>query len=54
MFSGSLDQIKSDIQATKNLGADEMHFDPTFSPDGTSLEGFLKSLEQLKELADAA
>ncbi len=52
IFSGSLDQIKSDIQTTKNLGADEMHFDPTFSPDGTSLEGFLKSLEQLKEVAE--
>ncbi len=52
IFSGSLDQIKSDIQTTKNLGADEMHFDPTFSPEGTSLEGFLKSLEQLKEVAE--
>ena len=32
--------------------AEELHFDPTFSPDGTSLEGFLKSLEKLKELAE--
>ena len=52
IFTGSLDQIKLDIQATKDLGADELHFDPTFSSDGTSLEGFLKSLEQMKQLAE--
>ena len=49
-FYGSLDEIKSDIQATKALGADDLCFDPTFSSDGTSLNGFLKTMEQMKEL----
>ena len=50
-FSGSADEIKSDIQAIEEFGADELFFDPTFSPDGTSLERFLKTMEQMKQLA---
>ena len=52
--SGSPDQIKSDIQALKNIGTDDLCFDPTFSPAGNSLEGFLSTMEQTKQLADAA
>ena len=51
IFSGSKDEIKADIKATKELGAHEVHFDPTFSPDGESIDGFLKSMEQVRELA---
>ena len=51
MFLGSLDQIKSDIVATRELGATELHFDPTFSPDGVSLDRFLSRMEQIRELA---
>ncbi len=51
IFYGSLDEIKSDIQATKALGADELCFDPTFSPDGATLEGFMKSMDQMKQLS---
>ena len=51
-FSGSLDEIKSDIQATKSVGADELFFDPTFSPDGASVAGFLTRMEQVKQLAE--
>ena len=54
IFSGSPDEIKSDIQATKNIGAHELFFDPTFSPDGTSSAGFLNRMEQMKQLADGA
>ena len=50
IFYGSLDEIKSDIQATKDLGADELCFDPAFSTDGASLEGFLKTMEQMKQV----
>ena len=49
-FYGSLDEIKADITAAKELGVDELHFDPSFSPDGTSVDGFLKRMEQLREL----
>jgi len=51
IFSGSLDEIKGDIAAVKDIGADEVHFDPSFSPDGTSIDGFLKRMEQMRELA---
>ena len=53
-FTGSLDEITSDIQGAKKVGADELFFDPTFSPNGTSLEGYLSRLEQMKQLADGA
>ena len=52
--TGTPDQIKADIAATRALGVDEIHFDPSFSPDGNSLEGFLKSMEQVKRLAEVA
>ena len=54
IFSGSLGEIKSDIQATRNIGADELLFDPTHSPDGASTETFLKSMERMKQLAEEA
>ncbi len=54
IFYGSPDEIKSDIQATKKIAADELFFDPSFSPDGTSLEGFLKTMKQMKQLSEEA
>ena len=49
-FSGSVDQIKDDIKACRDIGADELFFDPIFSPDAKSLEGFLNRMEQMREL----
>ena len=54
MCTGSPDEIKADIAATRELGVAELHFDPSFSPDGVSLKGFLKTMEQMKQLADEA
>lgn len=51
IFSGSLDEVKADIAASRDLGAAEIFFDPTFSPQGTSLSGFLATMEQMRELA---
>ena len=51
LCTGSLDQIKADIAATQEIGVAELHFDPSFSPDGTSVDGFLSRMEQMKELA---
>ena len=51
IFTGSTDQIKADIAATREMGAAELFFDPTFSPDGVSVEGFLSRMEQIRELA---
>jgi hypothetical protein len=52
IFTGSRDQIKSDIQGTREIGADELFFDPTFSPVGMSLESFRGSLELMKQLGE--
>jgi probable F420-dependent oxidoreductase len=52
-FYGSPDQIKADIQATREAGAHEILFDVSFSPDGYSLDGFLSRMDQVRELAGA-
>ena len=54
IFTGSSEQIKSDIAATREVGVAEIHFDPSVSPDGTSVDGFLSRMEQMKELASAS
>ena len=51
--TGSPDQIAADIAGIREMGAAEVAFDPSFSPAGTSVDGFISSMEQLKELAGA-
>lgn len=51
IFAGTMDQIKQDVEACRQIGAAELFFDPVFSPDGNSLERFLKRMEQLRALA---
>ena len=48
-FYGSLDEIKSDIQATRDIGADELFIDPGLS-GVTSVEEYLEVMEQMKDL----
>jgi len=48
--SGSLDQIKEDIQAVKDVKPDELIIDPTFSADSQTEEGFLRNLEQIRKI----
>jgi probable F420-dependent oxidoreductase len=50
IFTGSIEQIQKDIRATQSLDAQEVFFDPVFSPDGQSLDRFLKRMEQLRKL----
>jgi hypothetical protein len=50
IFAGTLDEIKQDVDACRNLGAHEVFFDPIFSPDGQSMERFLFRMEQLRRL----
>jgi probable F420-dependent oxidoreductase len=49
-FYGSRDEIKADIEGTREAGAAEIIFDPSFSPDGQSVDGFLLRMEQILEL----
>ncbi len=51
IFSGTLEQIKDDIAACEAIGADEVFFDPAFSPGGQSLDRWLALLEQIRGLA---
>ena len=49
-FSGTLDQIKDDIKAVKDLGPDELLLDVTFSPDCQTEASFLSYLERIRKL----
>lgn len=48
--SGSLDQIKQDIQAVSGTKPDELIIDPTFSADSQTEDGFLRNLEQFRKM----
>jgi probable F420-dependent oxidoreductase len=48
IFAGSLDQIKEDAAACRQIGAHEIHFEPGFAPAGQTLENWLKLMEQLR------
>jgi probable F420-dependent oxidoreductase len=50
-FMGSSEQIKSDIEACRDMGALEVGFDPAFEDAGQTVDGFLERLEQMRELA---
>jgi len=50
-FTGSWEQIASDVPAIKALNPEEFCFDPTFSPEGGTVEGFLTALAKVKEIA---
>jgi probable F420-dependent oxidoreductase len=47
---GSLDEIRTEIEAVRQLGASELILNPGFSPSAQSQDGFLESLEQLRRL----
>jgi probable F420-dependent oxidoreductase len=49
-FTGSLDEITRDVEMVRAWGIDELAFDPTFSPDGQTVDGFLRSMELLRPL----
>jgi len=50
IFHGSREQIAADLAATRDLGVAEIFIDPTFSPAGQSVDGFLSTLEQMREI----
>ena len=49
-FTGDLAQIREDFNQCRDLGAQEVDFDPIFSADGTSWERFSRRMEQLRKL----
>jgi probable F420-dependent oxidoreductase len=48
IFAGTLDQIKEDTAACRELGAHEVHFDPGFGSASRTLDGWLALMEQLR------
>lgn len=51
IFTGSKDEVRGDIAACREIGAAEVAFDPSFTSDGLTADGFLTAVEQLRELA---
>jgi alkanesulfonate monooxygenase SsuD/methylene tetrahydromethanopterin reductase-like flavin-dependent oxidoreductase (luciferase family) len=51
IFTGSEEQIKQDIADVREMGADEVHFDPTTGGHGDTAEGWFESIERIRELA---
>jgi probable F420-dependent oxidoreductase len=51
IFVGTAEQIEADIFATRQLGAAELIFNTTFSPDIDSVEDSLSRMEQLWTMA---
>lgn len=49
-FSGDDAQLADDIAAVKEFGATELLFDPSFSPDTTSMDAYLRRMERMREL----
>ena len=54
VYTGSAEQIKADIAATREIGAAELFFEVLFTPGVDSLDKMVTQLEQLWELAQAA
>ena len=50
-FTGTLEQIKGDITAARELGATDLLFDVQFSPGADSVDQMVEWMEQLRELA---
>lgn len=54
IFTGTLDQIRADVAASREAGAAEITFDPTFDPAVTTADHFLEGLELFQEVGQAA
>jgi hypothetical protein len=54
VFTGSLREIASDVEACVDMGAAELFFDMTFTPQGSTLNGLFTYMEILLEAARPA
>lgn len=50
IFSGTLEEIKTDIAAVRTLGAHEVFFDAAFSPGVHAESDFLRILEEIRRI----
>ncbi len=54
IFTGSMDQIRADVAASRAAGAAELTFDVTFDPAATTVDDFLAGLDTWWEVGQAA
>lgn len=54
IFTGTLEQVATDVAATREIGATELMFDATFDPNVGSLADILRLMEVLYGLGTAA
>lgn len=50
IFTGSLEQIKADVDRVRAMGAAELFFDPTFALAEVTAESFIACMERIREL----
>ena len=50
IFTGTLEQIREDVEGCRAIGADEIHFDPTFMPGAQQIDRWLAVMEQVRPL----
>jgi probable F420-dependent oxidoreductase len=50
IFTGTLEQVKEDVEGCKRIGAHELHFDPTFMPGAQKLDRWLGLMEECRKL----
>ena len=50
IFTGTLEQVKADIEGCRRIGAHELHFDPTFMPGAQKLDRWLGLMEEWRKL----
>jgi alkanesulfonate monooxygenase SsuD/methylene tetrahydromethanopterin reductase-like flavin-dependent oxidoreductase (luciferase family) len=54
IFEGSAEQIEEDIRSLYEIGASEIFFDPIYTPDADTEEGFMGHLERIPEMVARA
>jgi hypothetical protein len=52
LFSGTLEQVKEDVAACREIGAHEIFCDPSFSPGAQVLSRWLELMQQLRTLSN--
>jgi probable F420-dependent oxidoreductase len=50
IFTGTMEQIKADVEGCRRIGAHEILFDPTFSRGAQRIDHWLALMEQLRRL----
>ena len=50
VYTGSAEQFKADVAATRELGVQELFFDVGMTPEGATAEGYVRQMEIMREM----